>query len=286
MIATTTWNSDDIVEKFLKHHLAGDIARIFLMDFGSDDKTLELLRPYCKSGSVELLKLESMRGKDSSNFLLDHIRRSPAAPQWCLFIDPDEFVSGPRTLANSFTGVPDDVIVVNLPRFNVTGVRPDSVRHRLVPFVDLNLKIRQRSQRSAGERRARQLHPPFIFTDIPGKVAVRVKSAVTVGDGDHSAQGNTGYMLPDQELLHFPIRSWQKFEEKIRLAKMDFDANPHLGPDFGWHWRRWIAIHEDGGLASEYLQQLIDVSDVDRLIQDGVLERIKQPCPENLPCKL
>lgn len=275
VIATTTWSCDDIIEQFLEHHLAGDIARIFLMDFGSDDGTLELLRPYCDSGSVELLKLESLHGKDSSNFLLDHIRRRVAPPQWCLFIDPDEFISAPATLAKTFADVPEDIQVVNIPRFNVTGVRPDRIQDVLIPFVDLNLKIRQRIQRSAFERRARELLTPWIFTDIPGKVAVRVKSEVTIGDGDHTASGNTGYILSDQEIFHFPIRSLQKFEQKIKSAKMDFEANPHLGPDFGWHARRWIAVHEDRGLASEFLQQFIDRSEVDRLIEHGVLERIQ-----------
>jgi Glycosyl transferase family 2 len=275
VIATTTWNASDIIERFLDYHLAGDIARVFLMDFGSNDGTLDLLGRYCESGFVELLTLPSLQGKDSSNVLLDHIGRSSAAPEWCLFIDPDEFVSSPATMASALNSVPDDVLAVSLPRFNVTGVRPNSIRRRSVPFADLDLKIRQRTQRSADDRRAIQLNPPWIFTDIPGKVAVRVNSGVTVGAGDHSAEGNTGWTLSGQELLHFPIRSWEKFEEKIELAKMDFDANPHLSLDFGWHWRRWIAIHEAGTLASEYLEQFVDAADVDRLIQDGVLQRIR-----------
>jgi hypothetical protein len=275
VIATTTWNAVDTIEQFLDHHLGGDIARVFLMDFGSDDGTLDLLQPYRESGAVQLLSLPTLQGKDTSNLLLHQIRSSPASPEWCLFIDPDEFVSRPATLANAFEAVPDDALVVNLRRFNVTGVRPLSIQHRSVPFADLDLIIRQRTHRSADDRRARHLSPPWIFTDIPGKVAVRVRSGVAIGDGDHSAQGKTGLTLNGQELLHFPIRSLRKFEEKIRLAKMDFDANPHLSPDFGWHWRRWMAIHQAGALASEYLDQFIDAADVERLIQSGVLERIR-----------
>jgi glycosyltransferase involved in cell wall biosynthesis len=275
VIATTTWNAGDTIEQFINHHLAGDVARIFVMDFGSDDGTLDLLQPYRNSGTVQVLTLPSLQGKDSSNVLLDQIRSSPAAPEWCLFIDPDEFVSSPASLVSAFSSVPDDALAVNLPRFNVTGVRPRSIQHCPVPFADLMLKIRQRSRRSAEDRRARYLNPPWIFTEILGKVAVRVRSGVAVGHGDHSASGNTRLTLNGQELLHFPIRAWEKFEEKIRLAKMDFKANSHLNPDFAWHWRRWIAIHEAGALASEYLEQFIDAGDVERLIQGGVLENIK-----------
>ena len=274
VIATTTWNSSDIIEQFLDHHLAGDVTRIFLMDFGSEDATLDIVQSYCDQGTVELLKLPSLHGKDSSNLLLNHIRHCQEPYDWCLFIDPDEFLSFPATLARTLAVVPKEVPVVNLSRFNVTGVRPKSIEHPCVPFTDINLKIKQRSQRSAKDRHARELNPVWIFTDIPGKIAVRVNSETVIGDGDHNARGNTGFAIEGQELLHFPIRSWEKFEEKIKLAKMDFDANPHLGQNFGWHWRRWIAIHEDGGLASEFLNQFIDATEVGRLIQDGVLERI------------
>jgi hypothetical protein len=36
-----------------------------------------------------------------------------------------------------------------------------------------------------------------------------------------------------------------------------------------------MAIHQAGALASEYLDQFIDAADVERLIQSGVLERIR-----------
>ena len=161
----------------------------------------------------------------------------PEAPQWCLFMDPDEFVSRPAALASAFGGVPDDRLVVNVPRFNVSGVRPNCLEYRSHAFADLDLKILW-SQRSAEDRRSPRLNPPWIFTDIPGKVGVRVSSEVTIGDGDHSATGSTGWTLYGQELLHFPIRSWEKFREKISLAKLDLESNPQLGPDFAWHWRR------------------------------------------------
>jgi hypothetical protein len=276
VIATTTWNSSDIIEQFLEHHLAGDIARIFLMDFGSADATLDIVQPYCDQGVVELLRLPSLHCKDSSNLLLNHIRSCQEQYDWCLFIDPDEFLSHPGTLVSTLAVFPEEVPVVNLRRFNVTGLRPKSINHPCVPFADLDLKIKLRSQRSVEDRRARKLNPAWIFTDIPGKVAVRVKSDASVGDGDHTAQGNTGLVVQSQDLLHFPIRSWEKFEEKIGLAKQDFDANPHLSPHFGWHLRRWIAIREDGELASEFLKQFIDPADVERLVQTGVLERIVQ----------
>jgi len=244
------------------------------MDFGSEDATLDIIQPYCDQGFVELLRLPSLHGKDSSNMLLNHIRCCEERYDWCLFIDPDEFLSYPATLASILATVPEEAPVVNLRRFNVTGVRPKSIQHSCIPFDDLDLKIKLRNQRSAEERRARELNPAWIFTDIPGKVAVRVNSEVFVGDGDHTAQGNAGFFIKGQELLHFPIRSWEKFEEKIKLAKIDFDANPHLSQNFGWHLRRWIAIREDGELSSEFLKQFIDTTDVERLVRSGVLERI------------
>ena len=54
----------------------------------------------------------------------------------------------------------------------------------------------------------------------------------SIGDGDHVAVvapgGHVGTAGPGTYLLHFPMRSYTEFEQKIAMYAQDFAANPQL----------------------------------------------------------
>jgi hypothetical protein len=68
-IATTTWNSVDLVETFLEHHLGGAITRVFVVEYGSNDGTAEILQRYVEQDLVEVLHLPALADKDTSNLV-------------------------------------------------------------------------------------------------------------------------------------------------------------------------------------------------------------------------
>ena len=274
-IATTTWNSCDIIEEFLEYHLSRGVSQILVLDFGSDDGTIEMLRDHALRDQVMVIDGSDVRSSDASNVLLDHVNQSTASTKWWLFIDPDEFVSDPGMLQTILKEAPKEAKVVRLRRFNVTGRQSAVLKGAVVqPFKALNLKIVKPVVRDATERQAASLQTPWIFSAIPGKIAVRLPSHTRINTGNHSTTDGRGTVLPSVDILHFPIRSWKKFDEKIVIAAQDIASNPDLPPNDAWHWKRWIRLRNSGDLHSDYLQQFVADEDVERLLADGVIESI------------
>jgi hypothetical protein len=281
VVATTTWNSVDLVCTFLEHYRQLGVERVFVMDFDSTDGTRDVLLSEAWKPFVTLVPFPGIAGLDSSNVLLSVAKRSCGPDHWCLFCDPDELLVTPSM---SITGcglaevVAGRVGSLSIPRFNVTAALSvaQSAPHRLSPADALNLRIDRRHDRLIEADVLKDvLEPPWIYTAIPGKVFVAVANSVAIGDGDHVAktEGGVAETPGGVYLLHYPFRSFQQFAAKIEMATLDFAANRDLQPAYGWQLRRWIVLARDGKLYEEYLSQFIPDYDIERLLFDGTLAR-------------
>ena len=279
-VATTTWNSVDIIALFLDHYRKLGFGQVFVMDFDSTDGTQDILKSSGLRDFVTVVPFPGLASLDSSNRLLAIARSAHDAPGFLLFCDPDEFLVTPTMHVGSVGIDPHDSAVASIaiPRFNVTAPLSIAQRHesRLSPLDALTLRI-TRGHRRTPERdvNAETLEPPWIFTAIPGKTMVRPSAAVAIGPGDHNAHITSGGETPASpgvSLLHYPFRGFQAFEDKIALARLDFYANPQLPPWHGWQLRRWVRFADAGRLRDEYLQQFVPDVDVAQLVLDGTLE--------------
>lgn len=89
------------------------------------------------------------------------------------------------------------------------------------------------------------------------KVIVRARPDVVVMQGNHAAQGNSAfaeYPTPI-EVAHFPWRSPQQFERKVRNGSSAYLATD-LPAEMGAHWRSYGTILRTGG--SEALRDVFD----------------------------
>jgi len=279
LVATTTWNSVDVVRTFVTHYEKLGFERLLVMDFRSTDGTQEVLRDEERRGFVDLVPFPGLAGLDSSNVLLSRAQHRYGPDAWCLFCDPDELLVVPQmTVKNAFPSTLTPVAdVLEVPRFNVTA--PRSIARasdaRLTPLDALTLKIEQRHVRlPERDLPADVLVPPWIFSAIGGKVFVHLAHALTIGEGDHYARtsgGAPGTCPADMYLLHYPFGSYADFCGKIERARSDFAANPHLSPEYGWQVRRWIALADRNLLRREYLDQFIVDDQIDHLLHSGVI---------------
>jgi glycosyltransferase involved in cell wall biosynthesis len=276
IVATTTWNSSDLIETFLQHYRKLGFDQVLVMDFDSTDGTSEILRSSRYHGFVRTIPFPRIVELDSSRILLNQAKRDFGPDTGCLFCDPDELLVLPGGAAVSDLGIPAMSAAI-LPRFNMTG-RLSSARDSaedLSPLGVLNLRIQKPSRRKPSEDMHKDvLSPPWIYTAIPGKVFVRLGPTLAVGDGDHSAIVSDKRVAPAPAgayLLHFPFRTYEAFEEKMRLAASDFASNPHSAETYGWQIRRWLRIAKSGNLHDEYLQQFVPDEQVDQSIEDGTL---------------
>jgi hypothetical protein len=275
VVATTTWNSIDLVEPFLAHLRKLGARAVLVMDYDSDDGTRAVLDSERWAGFVHRIPFPGLASLDPSNVTLAVAReRFPGA--WCLFCDPDEFLAcdGMDLRATAAREGWEGHDLVRILRRNMTAPRSrvDDIGRLPFPAV-FTLRIEARSERSQRERLEWDLATPWIFTAIPEKVLVRLAACERIGDGDHVATvaSDRSMTSASARLLHYPFRTYAQFAEKVRNAAVDLSSNPHLPPGFAWHWRRWIDLQRNDALEREYLDQFIDDAAVGAMVASGAL---------------
>src|ERR1700761_1121704 len=91
---TRVLNEDDIVEAFVRHH-ATMVDHHLILDNGSTDETIEILRALKDEGlNITVFQNRSAYFNEASynTELLKHARGSFAA-DWAIFLDTDEFIN-------------------------------------------------------------------------------------------------------------------------------------------------------------------------------------------------
>ena len=147
IVATTTWDSADVLEPWLAHVKRLGAAKVIVVDYGSNDGTREALRSKHWSGLVQAHDIRSLQA-DTSNDLLA-IAKADHEGSWCLFCDPDEFLVTPEMrVEDLLPAESDEVSIMSIPRRNMTGPRSEatSADSSLSPFEWVTLRI-ERSRR-------------------------------------------------------------------------------------------------------------------------------------------
>lgn len=277
-VATTTWNSIDLVTVFLSHYRRIGFEHVFAMDFDSTDGTRDVLMSPEWRGFVTLVPFPGLALLDSSNILLSVARETLASTDWCLFCDPDELLVTPSMMSPvSIVTADKRAESLSLLRFNMTAPSPLAERGELSQHVHgLTLRVARQCARSEADRGKSILDPPWIFSAIMPKVFVRLGTTLRIAEGDHGAitSDNRCSSPPfGTHLLHYPFRQYQAFRDKVEMARLGFAANPQLSEEHGWQVRRWVRLADSGTLFDEYLQQFVADKDVGRLVDDGTLVR-------------
>lgn len=277
-VITTTWDSIDLIQTFLVHYQRLGFHQVMAMDFDSTDGTREVLASDQWRRFVTMVPFPGLASLDSSNLMLDIAKRT-SPYQYFLFCDPDELLVAPSMNVVTALDAADRSGSLSIPRFNMTA--PQSIARTGVVrgshAAAFTLRVDRRHQRTPEQDVSKEsLEPPWIFSAIPGKVLLRRDEAVAVGDGDHVAsttRQNLAAAPLGMYLLHYPVRQYATFRDKIELARRGFAADETLAPSHGWQLRRWIRLADAGRLQEEYFQQFIPDDQVDRLLSEGTLCR-------------
>lgn len=272
-IITGMFNVADLVEPFCRYHLDLGVDCIVAAEYGSTDGTLDLLTPFARAGSVRIAPIPTHRfvDYDPSNVLLAKLREENAA-DWVSFLDPDEFFTGPRDCKAALEKVRDEgTSALKTSRRNMTATAPPTGDF----LAQLDLKIVRPDARVSAA--TAPLSSPWIFSRIAPKVSVagdRAGLATIPGDHDVISPNEERTSTdPSFEILHYPIRSYRAFRDKIALTERYFAANPEFGPGIGWHWRRWIVLAKNGSLREEYESQFLAPDLAATRLQSGSIVR-------------
>jgi len=248
-------DEEDIVADNLDFHLAQGVDEVIVTDNGSVDGTLEILRAYEARGLVRII-VEPTDDYSQGRWVtrMARIAATEHKADWVINNDADEFW-WPRegTLRTLFEGLGGDVGVVVGHRTNFVP-RPEDDR----PYWE-RLTLRERES----------LNP--VGKPLPPKLAHRAHPEIVVVQGNHRIKGpDVGSEVDDGsiEILHFPMRSYAQFENKIIKGGRAYARNKELPEKTGRTWRRLYETWEQGGLPAHYEASVVAEAARQDLLED------------------
>ena len=235
-------DEQDILEANIDFHLHQGVDFIIATDNLSVDRTPAILERYQRMG--KLLRIEERSDDYSQHRWVTRMARMAAVDHgadWVINNDADEFwwPTQPGNLKDALARVAPEIGAVRVPRYNfpVTGQYPAHL-----PFHAAMTWRDTRSENPLGR-------------PLPPKACHRGWADVEVAQGNHgiSRQGQAiaasdGWI----DILHFPMRSYAQFENKIRLGGAAYARNTELSPGVGNTWRQLYADWQAGKLLAYY----------------------------------
>ena len=106
---------------------------------------------------------------------------------------------------------------------------------------------------------------------LPPKLAHRADPEITVAQGNHKVEGaELGERLDNGsiEILHFPMRTYAQFENKIVKGGRAYARNSELPERIGRTWRRLYETWEQGELRDHYDQNVVGETPRAELVED------------------
>jgi hypothetical protein len=250
----------DVLDANLRHHLDLGVDFIVATDNLSVDGTPDILRTYERDGV--LASIEEPSDDYSQHRWVTRMAQEAATQHggdWIINNDADEFW-WPRSgdLRSTLEAVPPEVGIVVAQRRDFV-IRPDDDR----PFWD------RMTHRWAVPRH-------HDGGQLPPKVCHRADPAIRVLQGNHEVDSAVlGSELDDGriEILHFPMRSYAQFANKIALGGAALRRNTELPVEVVHRWRELFAeMERAGGLDAQWASWTMSDADVDRLVDAGELD--------------
>jgi Glycosyl transferase family 2 len=232
-------DEEDIIAANIEHHMARGVDLIVVTDNGSVDATVEILRSYEEQGALHLLH-EPTDDYSQARWVTRMARLcAKEGADWVINCDADEFW-WPRAasdLKQVFAQVPPEVGVVSVPRHNFPP-RPEDGR----PFFE-RMTLRDLNSLNSRGR------------PLPPKVAHRAHPEAKVRMGNHRVKGpglDTQIESDEIEILHFPMRTFAQFENKIVKGGRALASNTRMSRGKVVTWRELYALWQEGGLREHY----------------------------------
>lgn len=252
-------DEEDILEANIEHHFAQGVDFVIATNNGSVDGTVAILERYERDGRLRLI--HEPTDDYSQHAWVTRMARLAATEHgadWVINNDADEFwfPTGARDLRTTLDEVPAEYGAVAGRRFNHVP-RPEDGR----PFWQ---RMTVRNTRMINE----------VGNPLGPKLAHRADADIVVRQGNHEIESERlGPILDDGriEILHFPLRTYAQFENKVTRGGAALERNDVLPQTVVKRWRDWYALWKQGGLPAEWATFEFSDAAVDAGIANGEL---------------
>jgi hypothetical protein len=127
---------------------------------------------------------------------------------------------------------------------------------------------------------------------LPGKVCHRAFADIEVGQGNHEVRRD-GHQVTAEPgpitILHFPMRSYRQFANKIAKGGAAYRRNTNLPAEIGSTWRRLYEVWQHGELEAYVQKSIVHDDAIARGLREGrfvmdqrlqeVLSRLRRRVP-------
>lgn len=238
-------NEADIIRHSIEFHRAQGVDHFIVMDHGSEDGTVDVLREFADRGMAHLIQ-QADPGYRQSAWVTSMARMAATdlGADWVINADADEFwwpVDGDLKSVLDATPSGTDVLL--------------AARHDFPPTMDTD-----------GHFLDRMVHRKSKSTNhfggpLPGKACHRGAPDVEVDQGNHDCHSpRFQTKLPTEaiEILHFPVRSLEQITRKIACGGRAYELSPEIPQVIGDSWRALYRTLQTEGLERYFSDQCID----------------------------
>ena len=253
-------DEEEMLAANLDYHLAQGVDFVIATDHGSADATPEILRDYEARRLARVLRVDGREHHQSRR--VTRMARMAAieyGADWVINNDADEFwwpVVG--SLKDVLTAVPERYGQIVSERNNFMPVEVGSGE----AFYE-RLLVR--------ERRSLNLHGE----PLEPKVAHRGHPGVRVKPGNHGIEWvglwPTPEAVPLLEVLHFPMRSFEQFEQKVLHTGIGYESLQYRSEEVGRDQLRLLELQRCGELRAWYEERLLSPGAVQQGLRGGTL---------------
>ena len=265
-------DEEDIIATMIEYHLKRGVAFFIATDNMSEDGTADILRGYEQRGVLHYIR-ETGDDYSQSRWVTRMARLACTEFQadWVINSDADEFWWPERgNLATVLGDIECNAEAVTVQRTNFVPITCGE-------FFAHSMTYRERQSTN------------FFGNPLPAKVCHRAFADISIAQGNHEVYRN-GRALPAQNapitILHFPIRTYRQFANKIAKGGAAYARNTELPLETGATWRELYGLWQSGQLADYYRSSVFDHEAIGKGLANGSLlfdDRLKHFLQESAP---
>lgn len=258
----------DIIAANIEFHRAMGVDFFIVMDNRSVDETSEILHDYARQGLVHYIyQSEDDYAQHRWVTRMARIAATDYGADWVINNDADEFWWPERSddLRDALSTLPAQAAAACAQRTNFIPREPP-----VDPFFANAMTVRDTASVNALGR------------PLPGKVCHRAHRDIVVEQGNHAVAVAGDRVTPVDlavTILHFPMRSYAQFANKIAKGGAAYERNQDLDRGTGATWRHLYERFKRSELEDHYRSQVPSEAEVRDGLATGryvVDERLKR----------